>query len=268
MTVDQDRRRMVLLVTVAGAIAAVFVAVGAYALLTIEPATEQGGGAPAAPPASAASVPGTPSATGAAAEPFPYQPLWPFADAAQAAAWQDSYRAGGHSPWHLDAEATAIAFTTGYLGFTDIDRVLATDVDGDEAYVTVGYPVPDAAPAMAAVLHLVKIGAGEDAPWEVVGSRDTTLTLTEPPYGTTVSSPITVGGRITGVDESIRVQVRAGGTLLGESCCLAAGGENTPWSTTVSYRGATGAAMTVVASTGGHVTEVERFAITGVRPAG
>ncbi len=267
MTAQQDRRRTVLLVTVAGAIAAVFVAVGAYALLTTRSGTEQGG-APVTTPTTAPAPPVVQTTTSAVAKPFPYQPLWPFADTAQAAAWQDGYRAGGHSPWHLDAEATALAFTTGYLGFTGIDRVLATDIDGDEAHVTVGYPVPEAAPAPAAVLHLVKIGTGEDAPWEVVGSRDTTLTLTEPPYGTAVSSPVTVGGRITGVDESIRVQVRAGGPLLGESCCLAAGGENTPWTTTVSYRGATGAAMTVVASTGGHVTDVERFAITGVRPTG
>lgn len=203
----------------------------------------------------------TESTTAAAEENFPYQPLWPFADAGEAAAWQESHREGGHQPWHLDADATALEFTTGYLGFTEIDQVQASDVDGDEALVTVGF-----AEGTAAVVHLVKIGAGQDAPWEVVGTRDTTLTLTEPRYGSTVSAPVTVGGRITGVDESIRVQVRQPSGLLGESCCLTAGGEDMPWTTTVSYQGATGAALTVVASTGGHAAEVERFAITGVRP--
>lgn len=265
MTVDR-RTRTVLLVAVA--VAAVLVAVGVYVFLSAD--TEPGG-----TPATATTTTKEPAAptttpettTTPVARPFQYQPLWPFADAEQAAEWQESHRSGGHSPWHLDAEATALAFTTGYLGFTEVDQVLATDVDGDEAHVTVGFTVPEATPGTAAVLHLAKIGTGADAPWEVVGTRDTTFSLTQPPYGTTVSSPITVGGRITGVDESIRVQVRAGGDLLGESCCLAAGGENTPWTTTVSYRGATGAALTVVASTGGHVTDVERFAITGVRPA-
>jgi hypothetical protein len=209
----------------------------------------------------------TATTTTEVAREFPYQPLWPFSDAAEAAAWQETHRSGGHEPWHLDADATALAFTTGYLGFTEIDQVLASEVDGDEAYVTVGYVVEEGAPGTAAVLHLARIGTGQDAPWEVVGTRDTTFTLTEPRYGTTVPPSLTVGGRITGVDESIHVQVREPAGLLGESCCPAAGGENTPWTTTVTYRGASGAALTIVASTGGHVTDTERFAITGVRPA-
>jgi hypothetical protein len=34
----------------------------------------------------------------------------------------------------------------------------------------------------------------------------------------------------------------------------------------VSFQGADAPVLTIVASTGGHYTEVERFAITGVRP--
>jgi hypothetical protein len=225
---------------------------------------------PDAPPVSTTPAPATETTTtttSPAEREFPYQPLWPFADDDDAAAWQDSYRTGGHEPWHLDAEDSALAFTTGYLGFAGIDQVLSSDVQGDEAWVTVGYAVEQSSPGTAAVVHLARIGAGEDAPWEVVGTRDTTLTLTEPRYGTTVSAPVTVGGKITGVDESIRVEVRQLPGVLGESCCLAAGGEDTPWSTTVPYQGASGGALTIVASTGGHVTDVERFAITGVRHA-
>jgi hypothetical protein len=121
----------------------------------------------------------------------------------------------------------------------------------------------------AAVIHLVRYGTDGDAPWEVVGTDDTTLTLTTPAYGGRVSSPMRVGGRITGVDESIRVQVRrpGAGRPLGESCCVPAGGSDRQWSATVAFRAAPGQTMTVVASTGGHVAEVERFAVTGVRPA-
>jgi hypothetical protein len=36
----------------------------------------------------------------------------------------------------------------------------------------------------------------------------------------------------------------------------------------VPIRGATQATLTIVAATGGHVADVERFAVTGVRPAG
>lgn len=74
--------------------------------------------------------------------------------------------------------------------------------------VTVGFDNPNGQPVSSAVLHLVRFGSGTDTPWEVVGTQDTTLTLTTPAYGVTVRSSVTVGGLITGVDESLRVQIR------------------------------------------------------------
>jgi hypothetical protein len=207
----------------------------------------------------------TPTTTAPAV--FKYQPLWPFTSVADAAAWQAAYRSGGHQPWHLDPGRTALTFTTGYLGFTEIDRVVSRSVHGSEAWIAVGYRDPNGDNGVAAVLHLARIGTGQDAPWEVVGSRDTTLTLDRPAYGTKVSSPVTVGGRITGVDESILVQVRQPSSErpLGSAPGVPAGGENQPWSTRVSFRGATDAVLTIVASTGGHLLGVERFAITAIR---
>jgi Immunoglobulin-like domain of bacterial spore germination. len=92
--------------------------------------------------------------------------------------------------------------------------------------------------------------------------------LTTPVYGATAASPLLVGGRITGVDESIRVEIRqrTGDVLLGRFCCIPAGGNNTAWSARVPFHGATDRVVTVVASTGGHLAEVERFAVTGFRP--
>jgi hypothetical protein len=100
----------------------------------------------------------------------------------------------------------------------------------------------------------------------VVGTDDTWLSLTTPAYGAAVGSPVTVGGRITGVDESIRIQVRHPGAaeVLGEQCCLSAGGQNARWSDKVLFDAAPRGTLTIVASTGGHVAEVERFAVTGV----
>src|SRR5262249_3784705 len=110
---------------------------------------------------------------------------------------------------------------------------------------------------------------GRYAPWEVVGSRDTLLTLTVPAYGATVLSPLTVGGRITGVDESLVIQVRSLGTgLVGQTGGIPAGGQNTPWSATVRFTAPAGTVLTVAVSTGGHVAGVEEFAITGVRVGG
>lgn len=195
------------------------------------------------------------------------RPLWPFRSLAEADAWLAT--AGeGHSPWHADAAATALNFTNGFLGFTEIDGVTSTDVRADEAWIGVGHPTEGGRVATAAVIHLVRFGPSPDAPWEVVGTRDSTLTLDLPRYGSAAPSPLTVGGTISGVDESLRVEIRQASTPapLGATCCLPAGGDAVPWETTVAFDGATDPAIVVVVSTGGHVQDVERFAITAVVP--
>jgi hypothetical protein len=219
--------------------------------------------APAPTPAPAA----TPTAPDPGGAGFAPQPLWPFPDAPAAAAWQDGYRTGGHQPWHLDAELTALSFTQGYLGFTGIDRVTSSTTTGNDARVGVGFTLPNGRDSTAAVIHLVRFGTDADAPWEVVGTRDDTLVLDTPPYGSQVTSPIAAGGTITGVDESLRLQVRQAGTQrpLGETCCVPAGGQTQRWTATVAFAGAADGALTLVVSTGGHVADVERFAITGLR---
>lgn len=196
--------------------------------------------------------------------PFKYQPLWPFSSVAEATDWQRD--SSGQQPWHLDADQTALSFTTGFLGFTEINQVISRKIEGDDARISVGYQA-EGNPSVAAVIHLVRIGQGDNAPWEVVGTIDDTLTLERPKYGTTATSPLTIGGKITGVDESLRVDVRQPSSErpIGTSCCVPAGGEGQPWSATVTFKGATAPALTVVVSTGGHIQDIERFAITGLR---
>jgi hypothetical protein len=228
---------------------------------------------PAAPTAAPTEAqpppPATPGATAAPNVPaFRFLPLWPFDSVADAVAWQQNN--GGHQPWHLDPGETSLAFTRGYLQFSTVDRVLDTRIRGDEAFVTVGWRLPNGQDTPSAVLHLARIGTGDNRPWEVVGSEDTTLSLTTPAYGSRIASPVTVGGRITGVDESLRVQVRGTGseTPLGEVGGLPAGGDNRPWSATVSFRASSGTVRTLVVSTASHVEPgVGRFAIMGVRVA-
>jgi Immunoglobulin-like domain of bacterial spore germination len=214
---------------------------------------------------------GGPSTTAPPADPgeafeLAGQPLWPFRTYAEAEAWRAA-AADGHQPWHADAAATASAFTTGFLGFTGIDQVTSTDVRADEAWIGVGYTAPfESGPSTSAVIHLVRFGPHADSPWEVVGTRDTVFTLDTPRYGTPVSSPTPVGGVVTGVDECIHVAVRQSSSEapLGTAACVPAGGEAAPWSSSVAWTGATDPALTIVASTGGHVVDVEVFAITGV----
>jgi hypothetical protein len=225
---------------------------------------------PAAPHTPApASAPATTAAPSRAPTPVPfgYVPLFPFGNLAAVRAWQTSYASGGHQPWHLDADQTALAFTQGYLGFSQISQVAAHTISGGDARVTVGLTLPNGQVNQAAIIHLVKFGPGKYAPWEVVGTDDTTLTLDIPAYGGTATSPVRIGGKITGVDESLRAEVHQPGASapVGSYCCQPAGGRATPWSLTVPFDATPGQVITIVVHTGGHVAAVERFAVTGVR---
>lgn len=218
----------------------------------------------AAPPPSAAAPVTTPATTPWR---FSYQPLWPFPTAEAAQAWRVS-ATKGTQPWHASAEDTALMFTQGFLGFSELDLVTSHTGTATDAHVGVGGPTEGTRTSTAAIVHVVRFGPEADAPWEVVGTDDTTLSLTTPRYGATVRQTIVVGGRISGVDESIHVQVRqvAVPDLLGDRCCLGAGGDDQPWSTSITVNDATDAVATVVAWTGGHARAVERFAVTAVRP--
>jgi hypothetical protein len=186
-------------------------------------------------------------------------PLWPYADGSAAAAAKGTAQ-------DVDPATVALRFTTVHLGFTDNNLVLGTtkSSDGKQAWVSIGYHTEGSRTATAAVIHVVQ---WSDGPWEVVGTRDTTLSLTQPSYGATGSSPMTAGGKITGVDESIRVAVQQSSSNqpLGVACCAPAGGSASPWSESVSFKSSTAQVLTVVASTGGHLVQHERWALTAVR---
>ncbi|QNP67728.1 hypothetical protein IAG43_31995 [Streptomyces genisteinicus] len=240
---------------------------------TRAPATPTGTAAPSPAPTADDGAPASPSASPAPSgrdAPLPgfpgLQPLWPFATLAEAGTWERAFRDGGGRPWHRDPVQTALSFTQGYLGFAGIDRVTSRDIGARQARIGVGASASEGT-GTAAVIHLVRYGTGADAPWEVVGTDDADFSLTTPSYGSSAGSPLRAGGRITGVDESVRVDVRQPSSeqALGSTCCLSAGGKNRPWTSSVTFTGATDPVLTVVASTGGHVAEVERFTVTAVR---
>ena len=226
------------------------------------PATTQRPSTPAT--AQSPTAPGTPAQT--AGLPAGYLPLFPFASLADVRAWQASYESGGHQPWHRSPGLTATAFAA-FLGYTGITEVARSTVSSGDAHVAVGIKLPNGRIGTAAVIHLVLFGSGRYAPWEVVGTDDTTFTLNRPAYGSTVPSPVTAGGTITGVDESIRVTVHALSAQgpVGTYCCQPAGGTRSPWSANVTFRATSGQVITIAAATGGHVAAVERFTVTGAR---
>ncbi len=226
------------------------------------PETTQSPATPATP--QAPTTPGPPAQT--TGLPAGYLPLFPFASLADVRAWQASYESGGHQPWHRSPDITATAFAA-FLGYSGVTEVTRSAASRGDAHVAVGIKRPDGTISTAAVIHLVLFGSGKYAPWEVVGTNDTTFTLDRPGYGSTVPSPVTAGGTITGADESIRVTVHALSAQgpAGVYCCRAAGGTRSPWSAPVSFHAAPGEVITIAASTGGHLAAVERFAVTGAR---
>ncbi len=224
--------------------------------------------APTSPASSTTPSPSSPSAVPRLRS--GYLPLWPFADATSVLAWQRRYRSDGTQPWHRSERETALSFARSYLGYTEIDRVTSRSGSSTDALVGVGWLNPNGKAVTVGRIHLLRFGTTDDAPWEVVGTHDTRLTLTTPHYGTTVTSPMTVGGRITGVDESLVVTVRtmSSSRPVVQTEGLPAGGEDTPWRTSVTYTAPKGAVLTIAVSTGGHLMTVEEFAVTGVRNSG
>jgi hypothetical protein len=236
---------------------------------TAEPGREPGTVAVTSTPAASPQAGNSTPPARRAMLPDPYQPLWPFTGMDQVRDWQQRHRTDGKEAWRLEAGGTALAFVRDFLGFAEIDQVLHSKVEGRDARVTVGYLSTETQrPAPAAVLHLLRVGEGPDAPWEVVGTDDLkTFTLTVPAYGAKVTSPVRTGGRIIGIDESIQVQVHQPSSPrpIGKHCCVAAGGASARWSAVVPFTPNGDPVLTIVATTGGHIAEVERFAITAVR---
>jgi hypothetical protein len=194
-------------------------------------------------------------------------PLWPFQTVEQADAWIQNHRAVGSDPQHrLDAAATALEFTRGALGYTGIDLVTASTGTDAEQFVGVGWRTEASTVLTAATVRLVRLGSDVQAPWVVVGTKGTSTALAVPGYGDQVSGGFDVGGRITGVDEALRVVVVGpGGVTLGRAGPIGVGGANQPWRARVALAPApSGALLTVAVSSGGHLADVEWFAITAV----
>ena len=195
------------------------------------------------------------------------EPLFPFANLAHAQAWQRAYASRGHEPWHLSPELTAVAFSQAYLGFGEINKVAGRSVSEGDARVAVGLTLPDGQVSSAAIVRLQRYGSGNNAPWEVVGTDDTTLTVDTPAYGATVASPVKIGATVTGVDEYLRAEAHTlgAGQPLGTFCCQPAGSRANPWTITVPFQANSGQVITVAVHTGGHVALTERFAVRGFR---
>lgn len=200
---------------------------------------------------------------------FGYQSLWPFTEQASAEDWLRESKSRGDQPWHGDPSATAVKFAQEFLGFAELNRTTTVSEKAREAWIGVGQNDPNGQPRTVATLHLVRLGPAPDAPWEVVGTEDTDLTLDTPRYGSPMSRPvIAAGGMISGVDESLHLKALQPGTEIAEFCCVSAGGPRSPWSAQMRVaENPLPGAVTIVVWTGGHYADIEGFAVTGVTAA-
>lgn len=265
------RRRPVRWVAPLLAAAAVLVVVVTIAVVSGSPNAshkqQQPGGPSPSPSATTSAPTSAPPSGSTTVSPPPRpeldgaEPLWPFASAAEAYQWESVDGPNGHSPWHADAKMTALSFATGYLHFHDITEVTSSDIQGTQADIGVGYDLPSGDKHTASVVHLARYG-DENAPWEVVAASASDFSISEPASGVDVTSPMTVGGRITGVDDNITVAVRTLDGQVDKIAPVPAGGQGAPWTVTVPF--SEQGVLTVVASTGGHLTQHERFVVVGV----
>ena len=112
----------------------------------------------------------TPATTASTAAPASrassYALLWPFTTEQAARTWMEDAAPGGHQPWRLDAELTALSFARDFLGYQGISRVSSTSIKADDAEIGVGFASDEVVGglATAAVVHLIRIGGtGADA---------------------------------------------------------------------------------------------------------
>ncbi len=160
--------------------------------------------------------------------PLDYPAIWPFTTQAQASAWVED---SGSMPWADNGLEVGRHFVREHLGFTQI-TVTQTCVSCDVLALSVsGTSVGE--------LVLGRVGAGFATGhgtrlFTVTDVRGTDLTITTPKAGASVTSPLGVGGRITGVDENVSLRLLS---LAGDQLAAAGApaGSAVPWSTTLSW---------------------------------
>jgi hypothetical protein len=190
-------------------------------------------------PSTAATTPPTsPTPTLAPTAPvFPATAFYPFTSAAGEQSWE-AQRGPATQPWVVDPVAEAKDFVARFVLADGVTDVLAKQVSGSTAAVTLGRTMTDgssARPISVTTVRLQRFGKA----WLVLGADDArgNLAITSPAAGAAVTSPVTVSGPGFGVDEAVQVDVRAiGAPWLTASRGQASFGNGVAqWSTTVAF---------------------------------
>jgi hypothetical protein len=230
-----ERRRRLRTWLVPSAVLATAGAAAAFFLLTPDDrrtATLQPGQTPTATateePSPAATTTMAPVPADDGGIPLDRPAIWPFTTQAQASSWVDDH---GSVPWAENGLEVGRHFVADYLGLKEV-HVAQTCVSCDVLHLDVnGRSVGE--------ITLGRIGAGFASGqgthvYTVLAVGGTDLTVTTPKAGAGITSPTSVTGRITGVDEHVQLRL-----LSTEGRELATGGAQAgsavPWSATLTW---------------------------------
>ena len=185
-------------------------------------------------------------------------PVWPFTTDAQAADWLADPGARG---WARDPVQVVQHLVDDFLKLPG-GTAVGTAGGGDVQRVVVkigGRPV--------STVQVEQVGRTTSGPWSVTGAASEDVGITAPEADAAVTSPLTVTGRVTGVDESVRVQLLASsGTELAGG--YAPAGAEEPWSLPLRWTSSAWSVGAVVASTANGNGDLRAFGLTPVRRGG
>jgi hypothetical protein len=158
--------------------------------------------------------------------------LWPFTSDNEARSWE---RSPGPRTWASDPDQVTRHFVQDFLGITGASTTLVSgdciDCPSQHRPTTViGVTVGG---RRVAAVQLAQVSDAK-GPWTVTGVLGADLTITSPRPGAAVSSPLSVTGRITGVDENVRLRLI---TATGKEIATAGApaGSAVPWQGTLAW---------------------------------
>ncbi|MCW2601398.1 MAG: hypothetical protein JWM02_3227 [Frankiales bacterium] len=164
--------------------------------------------------------------------------VWPFTSHAQARAWTP----GGSYPWAQDSLEVTKHFVSDHLQLTGLTAVqTCVSCEVVELRTAAGRKA-----AEVALAHFTT--ARGNRVFSVVSVDGGDLTVTHPAAGAAITSPTSVSGRITGVDENVLLRlVTPDGTKIAESGAPA--GSAVPWQGTLTWSDTSWTSAAIVGTT-------------------
>ena len=168
--------------------------------------------------------------------------LWPFTTDAEATAWQADH---GDKPWAGDVLAVIQHFAADYLGargLTAFQPPGGPNANGGTTVLLMSHG------RQVAAARWLRLGQGRVRPVSVTEVTNNDMSVTAPQPMSGINSPTSVTGRLTGVDENVRLRLL---TSAGKEIATAGApaGSAVPWQGSLSWSDKGWATAGIVATT-------------------